>query len=182
MQRWSLGVVVLGYTLVGAALVAAQQPLPIPGATVSAGQQYFVRYCSACHGVAGHGDGPSAPALRTPPADLTRIAQRRAGHFPVAEIAALLTGGPLSRPMAVGRCRSGASALGRWPGVARSVRRWSVAISLSSSNTSNPCSNNAIRHAAPAQDRDGTRSRSNLGKAAREKKHMAEGHRGGTLP
>ena len=67
MQRWSLSVVVLGYTLVGAALVAAQQPLPIPGATVSAGQQYFVRYCSACHGVAGHGDGPSAPALRMPP-------------------------------------------------------------------------------------------------------------------
>ena len=92
MQRWSLGVVVLGYTLVGAALVAAQQPLPIPGATVSAGQQYFVRYCSACHGVAGHGDGPSAPALRMPPADLTRIAQRRAGHFPVAEIAAFIDG------------------------------------------------------------------------------------------
>ena len=58
MQRLSLGGVVLGCTLVGTALMAAQPPPPIPGATVSAGQQYFVRYCSACHGVAGHGDGP----------------------------------------------------------------------------------------------------------------------------
>ena len=59
---------------------------------MSAGQHYFVRYCSACHGVGGRGDGPAAPALRTPPADLTRIAQRRGGRFPVAEIAAYIDG------------------------------------------------------------------------------------------
>ena len=59
---------------------------------MSAGQQYFVRYCSACHGMTGRGDGPAAPALRTPPADLTRLAQRRGGHFPVAEIAAMIDG------------------------------------------------------------------------------------------
>ena len=59
---------------------------------MSAGQQYFVRYCSACHGMTGRGDGPAAPALRTPPADLTRIAQRRGGHFPVAEIITYIDG------------------------------------------------------------------------------------------
>jgi mono/diheme cytochrome c family protein len=59
---------------------------------MSAGQQYFVRYCSACHGVTGRGDGPAAPALRTPPADLTRIAQRRGGRFPTAEMAAVIDG------------------------------------------------------------------------------------------
>jgi len=73
--------------------LAAAQPLPrVPGETVSAGQQYFMRYCSACHGVEGLGDGPAAPALRPPPADLTRIAQRRGGRFPVAEIAAYIDG------------------------------------------------------------------------------------------
>ena len=56
------------------------------------GQHYFVRYCSACHGMEGRGDGPAAVALRTPPADLTRIAQRRGGHFPVAEITAYIDG------------------------------------------------------------------------------------------
>jgi len=92
MQRCGLGVVVLGWILLRVALAAAQ-PLPrVPGETVSAGQQYFRRYCSACHGVEGRGDGPAAPALRPPPADLTRIAQRRGGRFPVAEIAAYIDG------------------------------------------------------------------------------------------
>jgi mono/diheme cytochrome c family protein len=92
MQWCGLGVVILGWTLLGMALATAQ-PLPhIPGETVSAGQQYFLRSCSACHGVAGRGDGPAASALRTPPADLTRMAQRRGGHFPVGEIAAYIDG------------------------------------------------------------------------------------------
>ena len=82
MRPWSFGRGVLGCLLVGMTLVAAQPPPPIPGATMSAGQQYFVRYCSACHGMTGRGDGPAAPALRTPPADLTRLAQRRGGISP----------------------------------------------------------------------------------------------------
>ncbi|HEY5866358.1 MAG TPA: c-type cytochrome, partial [Candidatus Tectomicrobia bacterium] len=88
MQRSRLSVGVLGWILLGMAWAGAQPPPSIPGATVSAGQQYFERYCSACHGMTGRGDGSAAPALRIPPADLTRLAQRRGGHFPVAEIAA----------------------------------------------------------------------------------------------
>lgn len=93
-MQWSVcGMMIIGWTLLGMTLATAQQPPPpIPGETVSAGQQYFVRYCSACHGVDGRGDGPAAPALRTPPADLTRLAQRRGSHFPVAEIAAFIDG------------------------------------------------------------------------------------------
>jgi mono/diheme cytochrome c family protein len=56
------------------------------------GRTYFVTYCSACHGLDGRGNGPVAAALRTPPADLTRIAQRRGGKFPEAEIAAYIDG------------------------------------------------------------------------------------------
>jgi hypothetical protein len=40
----------------------------------------------------GKGHGPVATALRTPPADLTQIAKRRGGDFPVAEIAAYIDG------------------------------------------------------------------------------------------
>jgi mono/diheme cytochrome c family protein len=69
---------------------AAQQN--IPGASVPVGQQYFQQYCSACHGLSGRGNGPVAPALKTPPADLTRIAQRRGGQFPEADIAAIIDG------------------------------------------------------------------------------------------
>ena len=91
MPRYGVGVMVLWWTLLGGTQAAAQQPLSA-GETVRVGRQYFVRYCSACHGIEGRGDGPAAPALRTPPADLTRIAQRRGGHFPVAEIAAYIDG------------------------------------------------------------------------------------------
>ena len=92
MQGYRLGVGILGWLCLGMSWAAAQPSPPIPGATVSAGQQYFVRYCSACHGMTGRGDGSAAPALRTPPADLTRLAQRRGRHFPVAEIAAFIDG------------------------------------------------------------------------------------------
>jgi len=90
MPRWRLGVVYLGWLLLGVSVTMAEQPLHISGETQSARQQYFVRYCSACHGIGGRDDGPAAPALRTPPADLTRMAQRRGGRFPRAEIAAVI--------------------------------------------------------------------------------------------
>lgn len=80
------------WVLLSIPLAAEEKPPLIPGETRSAGQQYLLRYCSACHGAQGRGDGPAAPALRPPPADLTRIAQRRGGHFPVAEIAAFIDG------------------------------------------------------------------------------------------
>ena len=92
MRRYVHSMVVGGWILLGAVVVTAQ-PLPrVPGETMSAGQQYFVRYCSACHGMEGHGDGPAAAALRTAPADLTRLAQRHGGQFPMADIAAHIDG------------------------------------------------------------------------------------------
>ena len=72
-------------------LAAAQYP-SLSEEAVRVGYQYFVRYCSACHGVEGRGDGPAAAALQPPPADLTRIARRRGGHFPVAKIRAYIDG------------------------------------------------------------------------------------------
>jgi mono/diheme cytochrome c family protein len=56
------------------------------------GRALYVRYCSACHGSAGRGDGPVAAELRTTPADLTRIAARNDGVFPAAEVARTIDG------------------------------------------------------------------------------------------
>jgi mono/diheme cytochrome c family protein len=56
------------------------------------GKQMFEQYCASCHGTAGKGDGPAASALEVPPADLTRIAARRGGNFPDAEIARVIDG------------------------------------------------------------------------------------------
>ena len=56
------------------------------------GKPVFDRHCAACHGLGARGDGPSASALRVPPADLTRIAARRGGEFPAGEIARFIDG------------------------------------------------------------------------------------------
>lgn len=42
----------------------------------------FDLYCASCHGRLGKGDGPTAAALRTRPADLTTLARRSGGTFP----------------------------------------------------------------------------------------------------
>jgi mono/diheme cytochrome c family protein len=61
-------------------------------ARVAAGQRLFAAYCSSCHGALGLGNGPVAPALRTAPADLTRIAERNGGAFDPARVAAYIDG------------------------------------------------------------------------------------------
>jgi len=62
MQRWRFRVLVLWWILLALPLAAEEKPPLIPGATMRAGQQYFLRYCSACHGQTGRGDGPAASA------------------------------------------------------------------------------------------------------------------------
>jgi mono/diheme cytochrome c family protein len=59
---------------------------------VEVGRDAYATHCAACHGADARGAGPAAAALRTPPADLTRIAARRGGDFPADEIAAWIDG------------------------------------------------------------------------------------------
>lgn len=58
----------------------------------STGEELFRLHCGACHGMDAKGDGPVAPALTQKPADLTRIAERRSGVFPTAEILRIVDG------------------------------------------------------------------------------------------
>jgi mono/diheme cytochrome c family protein len=56
------------------------------------GGEAFARHCASCHGLDAKGRGPAAGALKTPPADLTRIAARRGGEFDAAKIARFIDG------------------------------------------------------------------------------------------
>jgi len=56
------------------------------------GRESYLQYCAACHGADARGSGPVGPSLKTAPADLTGIAQRREGKFPESEIANLIDG------------------------------------------------------------------------------------------
>ena len=56
------------------------------------GEDLFHAYCASCHGSDARGNGPAAPALRTPPADLTTIAKRNGGVFPTERIRKTIAG------------------------------------------------------------------------------------------
>jgi mono/diheme cytochrome c family protein len=56
------------------------------------GPDLFRAYCAPCHGEDGKGGGPVAPALNAKPADLTTIAQRNGGAFPVKRIRTIISG------------------------------------------------------------------------------------------
>jgi len=46
------------------------------------GERFYDRYCSACHGATGAGDGPMTRVLTPPPPDLTQLAAQNGGTFP----------------------------------------------------------------------------------------------------
>jgi len=56
------------------------------------GRDLFRAYCAACHGADARGGGPAAASLKTKPPDLTRIAERRGGAFPLAGVERIISG------------------------------------------------------------------------------------------
>ncbi len=86
------------WVIAGAAISVVAAAVPpagsAPGESVLAplGAELFRQSCASCHGTSGEGDGPVAAALKKAPADLTRIAARRNGSFPEAEISGWIDG------------------------------------------------------------------------------------------
>jgi mono/diheme cytochrome c family protein len=73
--------------------VGAQRPTTPPLILESiTGRDSFEFYCASCHGKTGKGDGPTAPALKTRPADLSSLARRNGGAFPKDRVLAVVTG------------------------------------------------------------------------------------------
>lgn len=64
-------------------LVLATLPLAATATEIvdSTGEQNYQRFCAACHGEGGKGDGPVASALVRGAPDLTTISKRRGGSF-----------------------------------------------------------------------------------------------------
>lgn len=74
----------LALLLLPASASAADAPPP--------GRALYLRYCSACHGESGRGDGVVSSLMRPAPADLTQLAARAGGKFQFAEVAAKIDG------------------------------------------------------------------------------------------
>lgn len=60
--------------------------------TAVTGRALYLDYCAGCHGDAGRGDGPAALGLARKPADLTGIAARNGGTFPMVKVMSTIDG------------------------------------------------------------------------------------------
>ena len=56
------------------------------------GQETYMRFCAACHGETGTGDGPVAAGLPIAVPDLTRLEQRWQGEFDTALMRKIIDG------------------------------------------------------------------------------------------
>ena len=56
------------------------------------GADLYKAYCAVCHGADARGNGPMAQSLKNAPPDLTRIAARNGGSFPLARMRRVISG------------------------------------------------------------------------------------------
>lgn len=70
--------------------LALAQPGPF-GLEDLSGRELFARFCAACHGESGRGDGPVAATMSTVVPDLTRITERY-GEFAAGDIREVIDG------------------------------------------------------------------------------------------
>src|SRR5688572_12331764 len=86
---WSAGQVVLAQSSGQNPAIRREAARPISSIE---GKDSFAAYCAACHGKEAKGNGPVAAALKTAPADLTRIAARNGGTFDIIRVERVILG------------------------------------------------------------------------------------------
>lgn len=67
---------------VARANTGGQPASPGGGLSTDLGRRDFARYCAACHGISGTGNGAIAEFLTIPATDLTQLSRLNAGKFP----------------------------------------------------------------------------------------------------
>lgn len=64
--------------------------IPVKKSSPWNGKQMYAGYCAPCHGVDGRGNGPAAPALKSPPTDLSMLARENHGKYPDGHVLSVL--------------------------------------------------------------------------------------------
>lgn len=89
LKRRIVGSTVLGAVISGLVIgppVFAKDPAPNPGKTL------YDKNCASCHGVTGKGDGTLAKLMTPKPTDLTQLAKKAGGKFPMIEVLGQIDG------------------------------------------------------------------------------------------
>ncbi len=80
---------------VGTPLVAQEPAKNPPFETIvkqTGGPELYLAYCAVCHGKDAKGYGPMAKQLKAKVPDLTTIAKRNGGRFPLEKVQAIIAG------------------------------------------------------------------------------------------
>jgi mono/diheme cytochrome c family protein len=86
--------------LVGALMLVANARAAeneVPPEVSKDGQRAYRNLCASCHGESGKGDGPMAPELVNKPIDLTQIAKKNNGKFPLWHVYQTIDGRRIPR-------------------------------------------------------------------------------------
>ncbi len=99
MHGKMIGSLMIGGALLAWAAVSTQQGKGARTGTAEEplinsirGDNLYRAYCASCHGKDAKGNGPMAVWLKVPPSDLTRIAARNGGTFPLERIDRIISG------------------------------------------------------------------------------------------
>lgn len=76
----------LRYLLVPALFCVVGAPASAAGNMIDLGKKEYLNSCAACHGADGKGRTQAADFLKVVPADLSGLAKRNGGVFPIARV------------------------------------------------------------------------------------------------
>ena len=79
----------------GVLVILTVVSLPVTGVatpTDDTAKAMYLRYCGACHGEGGKGDGAVSGFLRPKPSDLTQLAKKAGGAYSSAQVMQMIDG------------------------------------------------------------------------------------------
>lgn len=96
ITRYLRSLAVCGGLIIGDLAVAQstrqERAKPVPLIDSIQGPDLYKAYCASCHGAGAKGDGVMTASLKVKPSDLTRIAARNGGTFPLMRIESIISG------------------------------------------------------------------------------------------
>ena len=85
-------IIAAGLCVLGPLGLLAQEKKEIPHTYSLSGPEMYKTWCASCHGADGKGAGPVASALKKAPPDLTQLAKKNAGKFPLEHVREYIDG------------------------------------------------------------------------------------------